>query len=64
MPTQLLVNVPVTGLERATAFYVAARREPRPAQDLGFIYSRALADPDSHTWEPMWMDPTFVQPTE
>lgn len=27
-----------------------------PVQDLGFMYSRSLADPDGHIWEPMWMD--------
>ena len=27
-----------------------------PAQDMGFMYSRAFADPDGHIWEPMWMD--------
>jgi predicted lactoylglutathione lyase len=27
-----------------------------PTQDLGFMYSRALADPDGHIWEPAWMD--------
>lgn len=31
--------------------------EARPVQDLGFLYSRALADPDGHIWEPFWMDP-------
>jgi uncharacterized protein len=41
----------------------AGGTEPRPAQDHGFMYSRALADPDGHTWEPMWMDPGFVEPT-
>lgn len=28
-----------------------------PKQDLGFMYSRAFADPDGHVWEPVWMDP-------
>jgi predicted lactoylglutathione lyase len=28
----------------------------RPAQDMGFMYSRAFADPDGHIFEPMWMD--------
>ena len=28
-----------------------------PTQDLGFMYSRAFADPDGHVWEPVWMDP-------
>jgi uncharacterized protein len=29
-------------------------------QDLGFMYSRSLTDPDGHIWEPMWMDPNFA----
>ncbi len=28
----------------------------RAAQDMGFMYSRAFADPDGHIFEPMWMD--------
>lgn len=28
-----------------------------PAQDLGFMYNRNLADPDGHVWEAMWMNP-------
>ena len=28
-----------------------------PKQDLGFMYNRSLADPDSHVWEAFWMDP-------
>jgi predicted lactoylglutathione lyase len=31
-----------------------------PLQDLGFMYSRALTDPDGHIWEPFWMDPAAV----
>jgi predicted lactoylglutathione lyase len=31
-----------------------------PAQDLGFMYNRSLADPDGHIWEAMWMDPTAI----
>ncbi|MFY0666294.1 MAG: lactoylglutathione lyase [Natronospirillum sp.] len=27
-----------------------------PAQDHGFMFSRSLADPDGHVWEPVWMD--------
>ncbi|GGN76536.1 glyoxalase [Streptomyces albiflavescens] len=30
-------------------------------QDHGFMYGRAFDDPDGHTWEVMWMDPTAVQ---
>lgn len=28
-----------------------------PGQNLGFMYSRSLADLDGHVWEPFWMDP-------
>ena len=28
----------------------------RERQDMGFMYSRAFADPDGHVLEPMWMD--------
>jgi uncharacterized protein len=27
-----------------------------PAQDLGFMYNRNIADPDGHVWEAFWMD--------
>lgn len=40
----------------------AGGSEPRPAQELGFMYSRAFADLDGHIWEFVWMDPSFVQP--
>ncbi|WP_448665145.1 VOC family protein [Sphingomonas sp. CJ20] len=31
-------------------------RDVRPAQDMGFMYSRSFADPDGHVFEPMFMD--------
>ncbi len=31
-----------------------------PPQDHGFMYSRALADPDGHVWEAFWMDPAAI----
>jgi predicted lactoylglutathione lyase len=34
----------------------AGGHETRPAQDMGFMYGRAFADLDGHTFEPMWMD--------
>lgn len=34
----------------------AGGREPRAAQDYGFMYSRTFEDLDGHTWEPMYMD--------
>lgn len=30
--------------------------EPRPIQDLGFMYSRAFCDPDGNWFETFWMD--------
>lgn len=33
-----------------------------PVQDLGFMYSRSVADPDGHVWEPFWMDPAAISP--
>lgn len=34
-----------------------------PIQDMGFMYSRALADLDGHIWEAFWMDPAAVAET-
>ena len=31
-----------------------------PVQNLGFMYNRALADPDGHVWEAFWMDPAAI----
>lgn len=39
----------------------AGGREPRPVQDMGFMYGRAFEDPDGHTWEPNWIDPATLQ---
>jgi len=32
------------------------KSDVRPPQDMGFMYSRAFADPDGHVFEPMYMD--------
>lgn len=31
-----------------------------PVQDYSFMYSRTIADPDGHVWEPFWMDPAAI----
>lgn len=31
-----------------------------PVQDLGFMYSRDIADPDGHVIGPFWMDPAAI----
>lgn len=43
------------------AALAAGGSEPRPTEDLGFMYQRTFADPDGHTFEPFWMDPATVQ---
>jgi predicted lactoylglutathione lyase len=39
----------------------AGGSEPKPAQDMGFMYNRTFHDPDGNVFEPMWMDPAAVQ---
>ena len=45
-------------VDKATA---AGGKEPREAQDLGFMYGRAFEDLDGHTWEVFHMNPSYVQ---
>jgi predicted lactoylglutathione lyase len=40
----------------AEAGLKAGGREVRDRQDMGFMYSRAVADVDGHVWEYVWMD--------
>jgi uncharacterized protein len=35
--------------------------EHHAAQDLGFMYSRSVEDPDGHVWEPLYMDMAAAQ---
>ena len=39
----------------------AGGAEPRPAQDLGFMYSRDLEDPDGNILEFLYMDPAAAE---
>lgn len=39
----------------------AGGTEPRPVQDLGFMYGRAFQDPDGHIWEPFWFDTAALE---
>ncbi|MEV8145609.1 VOC family protein [Specibacter sp. NPDC078709] len=45
-------------LEKAIA---AGGREPRPAQDMGFMYSRDFEDPDGNWFSVLWMDPRAAE---
>lgn len=31
-----------------------------PVEDMGFMYTRDLADPDGHVWAALWMDPAAI----
>jgi len=35
-----------------------------PAQDLGFMFNRHIADPNGHVWEAVWMDMAAGAPAE
>jgi predicted lactoylglutathione lyase len=43
-----------------TAAANGGRADVNPLQDLGFMYSRDLADPDGHLWGAFWMDPAAM----
>lgn len=49
----------VDAMNRAAAAH-GGRADVNPVQDLGFMYSRDLADPDGHLWGPFWMDPAAL----
>ncbi|THV30035.1 VOC family protein [Glycomyces paridis] len=40
------------------ASVAAGGTEPRPAQDMGWLYNRAVDDPDGHSWELLAYDAT------
>jgi len=42
----------------------AGGKAPRPAQDLGFMYSQAFEDLDGHIWELVYMEPGAVPAQE
>lgn len=35
-----------------------------PPEDHGFMFQRTIADPDGHIWEPFWMDPAAMPPSD
>ena len=39
----------------------AGGSEPKPAAHHGFMYTRTFQDPDGNVFEPLWMDPSFIQ---
>ena len=53
----------VDAMNRAAATH-GGQADVNPAQDLGFMYSRDLADPDGHMWSAFWMDPAAIPTAE
>lgn len=56
-----LIALSAESREAADAIVEAGARaggkaDPRPAMDMGFMYNRAVEDPDGHTIEVAWMD--------
>jgi predicted lactoylglutathione lyase len=59
---ELLIALSFDSREAVDATVEAAaaaggKADPRPAMDLGFMYNRAVEDPDGHVLELAWMDP-------
>ena len=70
MPRMIFVNLPVTQLPRAVAFYEALVEAGAGAggtadlnlpEDHGVMFQRTIADPDGHIWEPFWMDQAMAE---
>lgn len=40
------------------------RADVNPVEDMGFMYTRDLADPDGHMWAALWMDPAAMPPAD
>lgn len=53
----------VDAMNRAAAAH-GGQADVNPAEDLGFMVSRDLADPDGHMWGIFWMDPAAMPPAE
>ncbi|HEU5295174.1 MAG TPA: VOC family protein [Burkholderiaceae bacterium] len=53
----------VDGMNRAAAAH-GGQADVNPVQELGFMDSRDLADPDGHLWGAFWMEPGATQPSD
>jgi hypothetical protein len=58
--TQLLTAISLASRAEVDRVFAAVLahggRAFRPTEDLGFMYTRAFADPDGHAFEPFYMD--------
>ena len=50
----------VDAMNRAAAAH-GGQADVNPAEDLGFMYTRDLADPDGHMWAALWMQPAATE---
>lgn len=46
----------------AAAVAHGGQADVNPMEDLGFMVTRDLADPDGHLWAALWMDPAAMPP--
>ncbi len=53
----------VDAMNRAAADY-GGQADANPAEDLGFMYTRDIADPDGHLWGAFWMNPSAIPSAE
>lgn len=51
----------VDAMNRAAAAH-GGQADVNPPEDMGFMYTRDLADPDGHMWGIFWMDPAAMPP--
>lgn len=51
----------VDAMNEAAAAH-GGQADANPPEDLGFMVSRDLADPDGHLWGIVWMDPAATPP--
>ncbi len=52
----------VDAMNQAAAEH-GGKADVNPAEDMGFMYTRDLADPDGHMWAALWMDTAATPPT-
>jgi uncharacterized protein len=52
----------VDAMNHAAATH-GGRADVNPVEDLGFMYTSDVADPDGHMWAAFWMDPASIPPT-
>jgi len=67
--SEVSLNVSCESREAVDAMTQAAAAhggniDVNPAQDLGFMYSRDITDPDGHVWGAFWMDATAMTANE